>query len=196
MNVPNLVPQTPVASGKSCLVAGLLIGVLGTAFIQGAASGPKFALGGGGDRVGESIVAAGPVISIYNPATKSMMEQDGLYYLDYRRGRLLATIPGQQFVGDPLTSRNAKLDQAGIQPRYIQGFVERDLVRDFGVAPGSTPRFMMVVGRILNDGWAPLFVFETTTGKVATYRLSMAGTKGQASLELLEVTTIGHAGEP
>ena len=48
---------------------------------------------GAGDRSGESIVATGPVLVRYDEATKSPIPLDALYILDYKGGRLLATVP-------------------------------------------------------------------------------------------------------
>ena len=48
---------------------------------------------GAGDRSGESIVATGPVLVRYDEGVKSPMPLDAVYFLDYKAGRLLATIP-------------------------------------------------------------------------------------------------------
>ena len=54
----------------------------------------------GGDRSGESIVATGPVMVRYDEGIKIQIPQDALYYLDYKGGRLLATVPSiHQTVG-------------------------------------------------------------------------------------------------
>ena len=46
-----------------------------------------------GDRSGESIVATGPVLVRYDEAAKGPVALDAVYFLDYKGGRLLATVP-------------------------------------------------------------------------------------------------------
>src|SRR6476659_3118774 len=54
----------------------------------------------GGDRWEESILASGPTFIRYNESTKIQVAQDAIYYLDYRSGKLHATIPSmRQSVG-------------------------------------------------------------------------------------------------
>ena len=56
----------------------------------------------GDDRVGESALVTGPVTIEYNAGKKVQVAQEGLYYLDYGGGRLLAAVPCfQQTVGGP-----------------------------------------------------------------------------------------------
>src|SRR4051812_26549107 len=134
---------------------------------------------GGGDRSSESILASGPVMVRYDERLKSPLAQDALYYLDYRGGRLLTTVPFYQ--------------QSGGTTRLLDTFAERDLVADFKLDTegGPRPHFLMTTGSIgqFSEGWAPLFVFETTTNQVATYKVQqqMVGTSSKPSFELLEV---------
>src|SRR5580704_6201082 len=67
-----------------------------------------------GDRAGESIVATGPVLVRYDEAAKGPVALDALYYLDYKGGRLLATVPSFR--------------QTTTATRLIEPFSERDLV--------------------------------------------------------------------
>ena len=46
-----------------------------------------------GDRAGECIVATGPVLMQYDNTTKAPIPLDAVYFLDYKGGRLLATVP-------------------------------------------------------------------------------------------------------
>ena len=48
---------------------------------------------GSGDRLGESIVTTGPVLVRYDKATESSLPLDAVYILDYKGGRLVATLP-------------------------------------------------------------------------------------------------------
>src|SRR5215469_5611079 len=91
----------------------------------------------GGDRSGESIVTSGPIMVRYNDGLKVPMPQDALYYLDYRRGRLVATVPSYQPTG-------------GAAAKYLGGFVERDLVADFklDLDAGQRPHFLMTTGAL------------------------------------------------
>ena len=98
----------------------------------------------------------------YNEGTKVQIPQDALYYLDYKGGRLLATIPSfRQSVG---------------ATQMLDRFAERDLVADFKIDldNGPRPHFLMTTGALgsYSEGWAPLFVFESTTNQVAVYKLT------------------------
>lgn len=104
--------------------------------------------------------------------------QDAVYYLDYQGARLLATIPQMR--------RTVEGTQV------IGRFAVRDLIRDFRIPNGTTPRFLMSVAEIADPtGWAPLIVLETETGRVATYRayVSAIGPRGSEAprFELLEL---------
>jgi hypothetical protein len=140
------------------------------------------------DRSGESIVATGPVLVRYDETAKGPVALDAVYYLDYKGGRLLATVPSFR--------------QTTTATRLLEPFSERDLVADFKLEldGGSRPRFLMSTGSIGPDsaGWAPLYVFETTTSQVAVYRMLMQTTIGiaaQPRFELLEVRSFAKAGE-
>ncbi len=167
------------------LVAGILLGWFG------AASRPAVLRAGAGDRSGKSIVATGPVLLRYDDMTKSAIPLDAVYFLDYRGARLLATIPSYR--------------QTGRTTHLIHGFAERDLVADFklDLYPGADPQFLMTTGSIgqYSSGWAPLYVFETTTNQVAVYRLDTsiaAGTTAQSRFELVELQSYakGEKGFP
>ena len=76
----------------------------------------------------------------YNDARKVQTPVEGLVYLDYRRGKLVGTMP--------------ELRQIGQQSKYLSNFTERDLVEDFQIEPGTTPRFMMsaIAAGAMTDG--------------------------------------------
>ncbi|WP_435021920.1 hypothetical protein TA3x_002631 [Tundrisphaera sp. TA3] len=141
----------------------------------------------GGDRYGDWAVTTGAISVQYNDATKTQATQEAVYFLDYRGARLLATIPA------------IKISQAG--SKLVEGFVERDLTADFklDVERGPAPHFLMTTGTLggYGDGWAPLFVFETTTKQMAAYRLQpqIVGASGtRPKFDLLEIRPF--AGQP
>ena len=109
-----------------------------------------------GDRSGESVVATGPVFVRYDESAKAAIPLDAVYFLDYKGGRLLATVP---------TFR-----QSTSSTQLIEAFAERDLVADFklDLESGAAPRFLMTTGSLgpYTSGWAPFYVFETTTSQV------------------------------
>ena len=118
------------------------------------------------------------------PLRRSSQERrsplDALYFLDYKGGRLLARVPTYR-----QTTRRRTL---------IEPFSERDLVADFklDLDTGPRPRFLMTTGSLgpYNAGWAPLYVFETTTSQVAIYRMQMQqtiGDFGRPRFELVEL---------
>jgi len=134
---------------------------------------------GGGDRFGDYTLTTGPVALEYNALTKTQAQKDALYFLDYRGARLLATVPVQR--------------QSLGGSQLIDGFVERDLAADFKIdrEQGPAPHFLMTPGSMgaYGEGWAPLFVFETSTKQVAAYKLQLqaVGTKSNSRFELLEI---------
>src|SRR4029079_13219241 len=127
------------------LTLGLVIG------LALAARRPTQLQAGGSDRAGEAALTSGAVAIGYDEGTKTQIPQDALYYLDYKAGKLLATIPTYR--------------QTAQSTRYLEPFAERDLVSDFkiDVDNGARPHFLMTTGQcgVFGGGWAPLFVFET-----------------------------------
>lgn len=159
---------------------GLAVGVGLGAWLAGGTPRPMHA--GGGDRSGESILATGPVAVRYDEGTKVQIPEEALYYLDYKAGRLRATIP------------SFRTTAAG-STRHLDAFCERDLVADFqlDVDNGPKPRFLMTTGQLgtMGTGWAPLFVIETMSGKAAVYRVQQVfGVRNQIRLDLLQVRSI------
>ena len=139
---------------------------------------PPAVKAGGGDRYGDYSLTTGPVAVQYNERNKTQATQDALYFLDYRAARLIATVPVQR-----QSSRGSQM---------IEGFVERDLMADFKVDHdrGANPHFLMTPGSLgaYGEGWAPLYVFETTTKQVAVYKLQPQAVGPQVlEFELLEI---------
>jgi hypothetical protein len=144
---------------------------------------------GAGDRSGEAIVASGPVLVRYDETAKGPLALDALYFLDYKGGRLLATVPSYQ--------------QTNSSTRVLDTFAERDLVSDFklDVDSGPRPRFLMTTGTLgpYTSGWAPLYVFETTTSQVGVYRMQVQLTIGKASrptFDMIELRSYAKTGAP
>src|SRR4051794_8921426 len=141
----------------------------------------------GGDRWGDSILTTGPIDVRYSEGRKVQIAEDAIYYLDYKGGRLLATVPSFQQSTGPA--------------KMLGQFAERDLVADFkiDVDNGARPHFLMTTGSIgiYGEGWSPLFVFEATTNQVAVYKFvqQMVGNVSRPRFELVEIRPIG-AGAP
>ncbi len=121
-----------------------------------------------GDRSGEVLVATGPVLLRWDEGLKTAVPTDALYVLDYKGGRLMATVPTFQ--------------QSTNSTHVIEPFSERDLVADFklDLDTGPRPRFLMVTGSlgVNSAGWAPLYVFETNTSQIGVYRMQIQQTIG------------------
>ncbi len=173
MRIPTVVA---VAGG---VILGLLLGSLRPAPIRASA----------GDRYKESVVATGPVMVRFDEGTKSAIPTDALYFLDYKGGRLLATIPTYR-----QTNRSLSL---------IDAFEERNLVADFklDLDTGPSPRFLMTTGSLgaYTEGWAPLYVFETTTNQVGIYRLQTQQSVGKSvksRFELVDLRSLPKGNAP
>ena len=155
------------------LMIGLALGWMAASYR------PTIARATGGDRYGEDSITTGAVSVMYNEGNKVQSTQEAVYYLDYRGGRLLATIPAyRQSLG---------------APQVIDEFAERDLITDFkiDIDKASTPHFQMTTGSlgVSGAGWSPLFVFETTSKQVAVYKVQTqsVGTKSRPKFELIEL---------
>jgi hypothetical protein len=164
-------------------IPGMLVFLLGLFLGWGLASlRPLPIHAGGGDRSGESIVTAGPILIRYDEGNKVQIPLEALYLLDYKGGRLLGTVPSLQGMGT--------------SSRYLGAFAERDLVADFklDLDHGPRPHFLMTTGALgsYSAGWAPLYVFETTTNQVAMYRIMQqtVGTTPRTWLELIELRSL------
>jgi hypothetical protein len=132
------------------------------------------------DRAGDCIVTTGPVLMQYDDASKAAIPLEALYFLDYKGGRLLASIPSYRL--------------AGTKMELIDGFVERDLVADFklDLETRGQPRFLMTTASLgrYSAGWAPLYVFETTTGQVAVYKLQVGQKYGESASGQFELVDV------
>jgi hypothetical protein len=144
-------------------------------------------LAGAGDHSGESIVATGPVLVQFDEAVKTSIPLEAVYFLDYKGGRLLGTVPSFR--------------QTAESTHLIDTFAERDLVVDFklDLDIGPRPHFLMTTGSLgaYSAGWAPLYVFETSSSQVAIYRMQLpqtVGTVARAKFDLVELRSYAKAG--
>ena len=158
--------------------ATLLLGIVGGWVAANHRIPTARAYSGGADRVGDYAVTTAPVMLEYNERTKIQAPQDALFFLDYRAARLVMTIPNYR--------------QINGKTQLIDGFTGRDLVADFKLGESSPqPHFVMTAGALgaKGVGWAPLYVFETTSRQVAVYRVEQLaiGAKSKPKFELLEV---------
>ncbi len=183
MTTPRSFFRSSQVSHAVTLTAGLALGLLLAAGVR-----TPTLRASGGDRSDDSILTSGPTFIRYNESTKIQVAQDAIYYLDYRSGKLHATIPTiRQSVGS--TS-------------VLGAFGERDLVADFKIDldTGPRPHFLMTTGSVptgsastYGDGWAPLFVFESTTRQVAAYKVQqqVVGNSTTVRLDLVELRSFG-----
>jgi len=120
---------------------GIVIGALGC-WLAGGATRPVQAAN---DRHDNYVICTG--MSGVNPRSPL----DGIWLLDYKQGKLLATIVDRT-VGK------------------VAGFAELDLIQEFGFGPNQNLNFMMTTGTI-TAGQAALYLVETTSGKFGVYTL-------------------------
>jgi hypothetical protein len=127
---------------------------------------------------GEPIGVAGPVV-IQQAPDGTQAPLDAIYWLDSDRDLTLhAVIPSVQ--------------RTAGESRVLTEVGGRDLGADFGVKPGSAPRFLLnpvSLGAAV-QGSAALMVIETTTKQVAAYQASPRSGPGgvsRAELELIQI---------
>jgi hypothetical protein len=159
-------------------VSPWLVGLIAGCFLSCVR--PAMVFADGVDRAGETIMATGPLLVRYDEATKAPIPLEALYILDYKAGRLRASLP---------TFR-----QSTQSTTIIESFVERDLAADFKIDldRGPRPHFLMTTGSLgpYTAGWAPLYVIETTSSQIGVYRLDSqktTGKSGRPKLELLQM---------
>jgi hypothetical protein len=129
------------ASRFAWVTLGFVLGAVTAGLYLGQAR-PALA---GNDRFEDYIICTGAVAVLPRAPT------DGVWLLDYRSGKLLATV----------------IDR-GLGK--IVGWAEADLTSEFNIQPRQNVHFMMTTGTIA-QGQAALYVAETTSGKFAVYTL-------------------------
>jgi hypothetical protein len=138
-------------------MAAAAIGAVAVGVI-GPIQAPQLRAANGADRWDDRAVLSGPVL-VEGNKQNMVMTHDAIYYLNYHRGTLLASVP------------DYKISASGAQ--VLSQFAERDLVKDFAIKAGASPHFLMTTAGLglKSEGWAPLIVFETESGQVAVYKL-------------------------
>jgi hypothetical protein len=123
------------------LITGVILGFAGAAlYIL-----PNHQAQAANDRYEDYIMCTGAVGIAPRAPT------DGVWLLDYRSGKLLATVVDRGL-------------------GKIVGWAELDLATEFGIPPRQNVHFLMTTGNIA-QGQAALYVAETTTGKLGVYTL-------------------------
>lgn len=111
--------------------------------------------GGSTDRHEDFVLATGPVNpqAFTNNANPQFINSDldGVWMLDYKSGKLLATSISRQ------TGK-------------MMGFGEVDLVKEFEIAPRANVHFVMTTGTVIK-GQSVLYLVETSTGKMGVYSM-------------------------
>lgn len=134
---------------------------------------PVFA-GGSSDRHEDFVMATGPVNQAFTNTNNQFLnaELDGVWVLDYKSGKLLASTINRQ------TGK-------------MIGFGEVDLVKEYEIAPRANVHFMMTTGSVVK-GQSVLYLVETSTGKLGVY--SMVASDSSTSERILirrhDMTTI------
>jgi hypothetical protein len=170
------------------LMCGLALGWIGASGRgpQVRAGDPRLGPKGEASSASRCLAMSGPVLLMKHPSlNNAAVPLEAVYYLDYEGARLLAAVP--TFKLDPAGPGSKPVANGN---RLATEFAERDLLADFQIRPGVDPQFHMTVCRLgSNDlGWAPLYVFESTTGQMATYRVTpqSVGTSSKPKFELLD----------
>ena len=127
------------------LFAGIGLGVFVAGFYLAA---PPTLQARPNDRFDDYVMCTGAVA--LNPRSPT----DGVWLLDYRRGKLLGTV----------------IDRG---QGKIVGWAEVDLTSEFGLPPKSDSHFLMTTGTIA-AGQAALYVAEVSTGKFGVYSMAPA----------------------
>ena len=137
--------------GLFSLAAGLTLGL----FCGWLLFGPGGTASGAGssDRNGDFVVCTGPIVQNFSEH-KFGFDLDGVWLLDYRTGKLMASAVN-------------RLDGK------MLAWAEIDLVKEFGIAPRATAHFMMTTG-LIAKGNAALYLAETTSGKFGVYTMAFS----------------------
>jgi hypothetical protein len=173
-------------TGFPSVTLALAVGLIAGMILSGSRGSNLIAAGS--DRSGDSSVVTGPITIGYDEGLKVQIPHEAVYLLDYKGGRLYATIPSFRKGSGP--------------SKLIDTFVDRDLVADFklDLENGPKPRFLMTTGGLgaYSAGWAPLYVFETATSRLAIYRVQpyVYGTVSKPKFELVELRSYAGSATP
>lgn len=131
------------------LGAGLVLGAAGVGLYLGQPRTVEAA----NDRFQDYIMCTGTVSSQLVVGGRGRINSplDGVWLLDYRSGKLLATV----------------IDK---QTGKVLSWAELDLVKEFGIPPRQNVHFLMTTGSIsFNHG--ALYIAETTSAKFGVYTM-------------------------
>ena len=138
-------------------------------------SKPPVLVASGTDRWNERVMLTGPV-RVERDQKGSLWAQDAVYILNKSNGLLMAA------VSDYKQTVNGR--------QFLSEFAERDLVKDFALAPGSNAHFLMSTLEIgsSGQGWAPLMVVETESGQFAIYQVEqqITGKSTKPNFQMVE----------
>jgi len=149
------------------LLAGVGLGCL--AVILGTGS-PTPVRAASNDRYQDYVMATGAV------TINAKIQTDGVWMLDYKSGKLLATV----------------IDKT--QGKII-GWAEVDLVAEFEVAPKQDVHFMMTTGYI-TQGQSALYLAETTTGKFGVYTMGPGPNGNGIAIRRHDISSFRKPGGP
>jgi hypothetical protein len=124
------------------MLLGVVVGGVG---VGAWLSRTSQAQAGSTDRHEDFIICTGSVATIPSVPT------DGVWFLDYRSGKLLGTVINRD------TGK-------------IGGWAQVDLVAEFELPPRADVHFLMTTGQIA-QGQAALYVAETSSGKFGVYTM-------------------------
>jgi hypothetical protein len=153
------------------LIIGVALGIVGTAFCIGPIRQavlhnnhhPHELHAGGSDRYEDYIMCTGAA------SVNQKVPTDGVWLLDYRGGKLLATV----------------IDKTSGK---ITGWADLDLPTEFGIPPKQNVHFMMTTGTI-TQGQSALYVAETNSGKFGVYTLGPDATGTSLVIRRHDLTT-------
>jgi hypothetical protein len=144
------------------MASGLAIGMLAGWLLFGR--WPDLQANGNSDRFEDYVMCTGPIVQNFTQ-NRFGFELDGLWLLDYRAGKLLATA---------VNRADGKL----------LPWAEVDLVREFNLPPRSHVHFLMTTG-LIAKGMSALYVAETSSGKIAVYTMNLSDDlSGQQALQI------------
>lgn len=138
------------------LALGIVMGAIGVWALIGSAR-PVMAAS---DRHEDYVICTGAA------GITPRSQLDGVWLLDYKQGKLLATIVDRS-IGKTV------------------GFADLDLMKEFDLGPNQNVHFLMTTGHIA-AGQAALYLVETTSGKLGVYTL------GPSSFGSTGVTIMRH----
>ncbi len=149
---------------------------------------------------GLDAIVPSPIEMMPNPNLKTSIYRDAIYFLDYKAGRLIVTIPPDlQKTGASSSGLFSKLKfrekAPQNNPSMFDAKASRDLVADFQLAPTSPARFFMATGQT-GEMWANLYVLESSTHKLNVYKTTTKKNSENVSFPIFELLETRIVGDP